>query len=295
MTADFRLSPQSIDALAEVISGGAGNATTPPIGLYRSGPQLEKFMRGCNIEFSLNGGSRVPSLVDCLLAINNGPDAAKILPRIIRQATDPRDFITAPEKLTAVIEYMNGYLAFDGFELRHQGQKVVLAPLGKSAAVIDHLVNKIEVIDFDTVARDIERALASCDSDPEDAVTAACSAVESVCRSVLIELGLELPAKQDITGLYKAVRDPLGLSPQRSDLPGQVADDVRKVLSGLATMIEGIGALRTHAGDAHGRERGFARIDARIARLAIHSASTAALFVIETWQRKHPSKPLVRH
>jgi hypothetical protein len=45
-------------------------------------------------------------------------------------------------------------------------------------------------------------------------------------------------------------------------------------------------ALRTHAGDAHGREKGFARIDPRIARLAIHAASTVALFLIETWERK---------
>jgi len=252
-------------------------------------------MRGCNVEFSLGGGSRVPSLVDCLLSINNGPDAAQDMPRIIQRAVDPRDFVGAPEKLIAVIEHLNQYLAFDGLELRQQGQKVALVSLGKSAAVIDHLVNKVEVIDFDTVQRDIDRALASCENDPEDAVTAACSAVESVCRSVLIELGLDLPAKQDVTGLYKAVRDPLNLSPQRSDLPGLVADDIRKVLSGLMTTLEGIGALRTHAGDAHGREKGFVRIDARIARLAIHSASTTALFIIETWQRKFPAKPLVRH
>ena len=295
MAADFCLSPQTIDALAEVISGGSANNPTPPVGQYRSGPQLEKFMRACNNDFRVGQQSRLPALANCLIAINNGPDAAKVLTRTIERATDPWDSITEPEKLTAVVNHLNRVLAFDGLDLRHQGRKVVLVPVGKSAAVINHLVTQVEVIDFDTVARDIERALASCNCDPEDSVTAACSAVESACRSVLIELGLELPAKQDITGLYKAVRDPLGLSPQRSDLPGQIADDVRKVLSGLATMIEGIGALRTHAGDAHGRERGFARIDARIARLAVHSASTAALFIIETWQRKHPKKPLIRH
>jgi hypothetical protein len=54
-------------------------------------------------------------------------------------------------------------------------------------------------------------------------------------------------------------------------------------------------ALRTHGGDAHGRERGFARIDYRIASLAIHAASTVALFVIETWQRKFPSRELPLH
>jgi len=44
--------------------------------------------------------------------------------------------------------------------------------------------------------------------------------------------------------------------------------------------------LRTHGGDAHGREKGFRRIDARIARLALNSASSIAMFLIETWERK---------
>jgi hypothetical protein len=104
-----------------------------------------------------------------------------------------------------------------------------------------------------------------------------------------------LPARKDISALYKAVREPLGISPDRADFPQEIVDDVRKILSGLTTAVEGIGALRTHAGDAHGRERGFKRIDARIARLAIHSASTLALFMLETWQQKYPTKAIIRH
>jgi hypothetical protein len=37
------------------------------------------------------------------------------------------------------------------------------------------------------------------------------------------------------------------------------------------------------------------RLDSRIARLAIHAASGIALFVIETWQKKFPAKPLHAH
>ena len=62
-------------------------------------------------------------------------------------------------------------------------------------------------------------------------------------------------------------------------------------LSGLTTTAKGIGALRAHAGDAHGRERGCKRIDGRIARLAIHGASTLALFLIETWELRQ-QRPL---
>lgn len=189
----------------------------------------------------------------------------------------------------------------EGFQaLPEEAQKqffelVAKIEAGASSPVLGSLSNVAQVLNFDTVSRDIERALASADKDPEDAVTAACSTVESVCRSILIELGLGLPEKKDIKGLFAAVRKPLGLGTDRDDLDALIADDVRKILNGLATVVEGIGSLRTHGGDAHGRERGYARIDRRIASLAIHSASTVALFLIETWQRKHPARDLKLH
>jgi hypothetical protein len=292
---DVKLSPQTIEALAFVISGGSANDTTPMVGLYRSGPRLERFMRSCNVALQVGSSSRLPALTECLIEVARGHEAQTLLPRIIEAAADPRDFLSAPEKLTGVVDCLNKYLGYDGLELRRHGQTMRLIAVGAHTPVIAELVDKSEVLDFDTVRRDLDRALGSAELDPEDAVTAACSTIESMCRSILLELGLPLPQRKDISGLYKAVREPLGISPDRSDFAQEIVDDVRKVLSGLATAIEGIGALRTHAGDAHGRERGFRRIDARIARLAIHSASTVALFLLETWQQKYPTKSLNRH
>jgi hypothetical protein len=165
----------------------------------------------------------------------------------------------------------------------------------QGSRVLSKLSGTAEIVSFDAVSPDLERALEGAQRDPESAVTSACSTVESVCRSILIELGEDLPAKKDIKGVFNAVKRPLGLSPDRPDIDPQIADDVRKVLGGLATVVEGIGALRTHGGDAHGRERGYARMDSRIAGLAIHSASTVALFLIETWQRKFPARELHKH
>jgi hypothetical protein len=166
---------------------------------------------------------------------------------------------------------------------------------GFAPSVVIALGGTAGVLDFDTVSRDLDRALDNARADPEDAVTAACSTVESVSRSILMELALPLPEKKDIKGLFNAVKKPLGLSPDRTDLDPRIAEDVRRILGGLSTVVEGIGALRTHGGDAHGRERGYVRIDHRIATLAIHAASTVALFLIETWQRKFPSRKLPLH
>ena len=288
------LAPQTVEALAQVISGGSGNETSLPIGIYRSGPKLESFMRACGVMMTIGSGSRVPTLTDALIGVMQR-DEPETLRNIIERAADPRDFVHEPEKLLQVIKYLNGFLIFDQLELQRHGTNVKLMKAGTSTPVLAALAQTIQTIDFDTVRRDLDRALESVERDPEDAVTAACSIVESVCRSILIELKLPLPDKRDIQGLYRAVRKPLGLATDRDDLPAEIADDVRAILGALSSAVHGIGALRTHAGDAHGRERGFRRIDARIARLAIHSAGAVALFMIETWQRLYATKPLIAH
>ena len=291
----FPLSPQTIEFLGELISGGSGNDTNPPIGIYRSGTKLEKFMRGCNVDFSLGGQSRVPALTEALIRLNQDDTEHAKLTRIIESACSQTDFINDSDRHQKVVETLNIYLAGDGFEVVNQGVKMRLVEGGMSTPVLERLSGLVNIISFDTVKLDLDRALSNSKTDPEDAVTAACSTLESVCRSIIVELGNELPNKKDLKSLYNAVREPLGLMPGSTQIDPRILDDVRKILSGLATTVEGIAALRTHAGDAHGKTKGAKRIDDRIANLAIHSSSTAALFIIETWHRKYPNRALRLH
>lgn len=175
--------------------------------------------------------------------------------------------------------------------------ETIMAAINKSSIAVaaPALQQMAQILNFDTVKRDLDRALASVESDPEQALTSACSVTESVCRSILIELGEDLPAKKDIKSLFNAVKKPLRLNPDRTDIDAAIAKDVQMVLSGLASVVNGVGALRTHGGDAHGRERGFKRIDSRIANLAVHSASTISFFLIETWQMRFPDRQLKAH
>lgn len=203
----FPLSPQAIDALADIITGGPGMVgAPPPIGLYRSGPHIEKFMRGCNADFRVNG-SRVPSLVSCLIDINNGFEPETVLPRIIEAAADPRDFTKEPKRHATVPDHLNRALRYDGFELQQQGLRVRLVVAGHATPVVEQLSGIAETISFDTVRQDLERALANIEADPEDAITAACSTVESVCRSILIKLGESLPATDEIVATYDALQE----------------------------------------------------------------------------------------
>jgi hypothetical protein len=161
-----------------------------------------------------------------------------------------------------------------------------------SHSIIPHLMRASAEWTLDTLEQEFKRAFDNIEKDPEAAVTAACAMLESVCRSILIARGMPQPKSLDVKTLYKAVREPLGLSPDK-DLPETEAEsDVRTILSAITNLVQGVGALRTHAGTAHGRERGFRRIDPRIARLSVSSASAVALFLVETWERRFPKDKL---
>ena len=135
---------------------------------------------------------------------------------------------------------------------------------------------------------EFSRAYEAIDSDPAVAVTAACAILESLCKTFLESSGVPLPSKKVLGALWTETAKYLGLQ------PGRLADDdLKRILQGLIGVFEGIAALRTHEGSAHGRsgynEPGKTRykISPRHARLAVHAAHTAAMFVWETWEQRN--------
>lgn len=276
-------SVQTIHALAEAVSGGSANDNRAPIGHYRSGPKLERFFGALNIELRVGSASRVPAVIDVLSNVNRTEPEAIV--RVIEAVSDPRDFLDESDKHAGVVEYLNKRLKFDGYELRANGNLWKLFSLGTGSVAAASFGSAITELDYASVEADLQRALDQADNDPEDAITSACSIVESVCKCILDDMEKEYPSKQDIRGLVTEVSKHLNLSPGRDDLPPEWAADIKQILGGLASVTGGIGALRTHAGDAHGRGKRKVPVDARVARLAIHAASTVSLFFIETWNR----------
>jgi hypothetical protein len=273
-------SHQTIAALTDAITGGPGYGGNPSssVGIYRTGTQLIEFFRALGLELQVS--SRVPSVRQLLDEVNCRPDGLAVLTRVVEPVTDPREYLAEPDRLAVVVSYLNRRLALDGYELRPAGQRHRLVRVAADATAASALRAKIEAFDLDSVQRDFDRALT--EGDPEDAITGACSMVESVCKCLLDLMGKPYPAREDVQGLVREVSKHLNLSPDRAD----VTPDVKQILGGLANVAGGIGALRTHGGDAHGHGKGTAPVDCRLARLAVHAAATLSLFLIETWQRK---------
>ena len=93
-----------------------------------------------------------------------------------------------------------------------------------------------------------------------------------------------MPAKQDLQPLWTVVRKHLGLDQSR------IADrDILEIMSGIFAVVNGIGALRSHASSAHGAGSRTYKLEPRHARLAVHSAHTLVLFILESWEKKRLS------
>ncbi|MGL4726154.1 MAG: abortive infection family protein [Scandinavium sp.] len=131
------------------------------------------------------------------------------------------------------------------------------------------------------VEMEFTRALENLHSDPREAVSAACNILESTFKVYITDEKLQTPAKQDLQGLWKVVRDSLGL-----DTKAVEDEDLKRILSGLYSLTDGIGALRTHASSAHGAGRKMYNLKPRHARLAINAAHTLTMFILESWDEQ---------
>ena len=131
------------------------------------------------------------------------------------------------------------------------------------------------------VEMEFARALENLHTDPREAVSAACNILESTFKIYIADESLPIPAKQDLQGLWKTVREHLGL-----DTKAVEDEDLKRILSGLYSLTDGIGSLRTHASSAHGAGRKIYNLKPRHARLAINAAHTLTMFILESWDEK---------
>jgi len=139
----------------------------------------------------------------------------------------------------------------------------------------------IRTRDLMALNAEFERTLKNVQADPASAVTSACALLESLFKVYITDEKLEMPAKETIKPLWSVVQKHLGLDPSSLE-----DDDLKRILSGLSSVVDGIGALRTHAGSAHGHGRKAYRLKPRHALLTAHAALTLASFVIETWNER---------
>lgn len=154
---------------------------------------------------------------------------------------------------------------------------------GKNVSPADiHITDGLKSYDEDGVSEAWAKALGRRLSDPEGAITAARSLIETVCKHILDDRRIPYDRNTDMSELYKLVSKELNLAPEQ-----HTEQIFKQILGGCSAIVNGLGTLRNRLGDAHGNGRKPAKPSDRHALLAVNLAGSMSVFLIQTWQTQY--------
>lgn len=181
------------------------------------------------------------------------------------------------ESAATAFKSLKKWIERDGFEFENGRLKAV----GKHHA-LERIADTVSSLDLPELHRQIQRMQSAVDDDPGLAIGTAKELVESVCKTILGQRNIGYAGDADIGQLVKDARKALGLIPDSIPNAAKGAESIRRLLSNLGSIAQGLSELRNLYGTGHGKDGGARGLSPRHARLAVGSAATLATFLLET-------------
>lgn len=222
---------------------------------------------------------------DSRFSLQRGDD--EILLRFLCETLHPvvRTDATESER---ICQLYNQFLINDGFRLVEKtrlsgkpiftGRYVGIGGVPGLAAAREALTGA----DAGYVAQQITRMEVAVTSDPSLAIGTAKELVETCCKTILSERNIDIPKNTDLPRLVKLACKELDLTPADISDTHKASETIKRLLSNLATITQGVAELRNDYGTGHGREAKSKGLTSRHAKLAVGAASTLAVFFVET-------------
>jgi hypothetical protein len=188
-------------------------------------------------------------------------------------------------------QLFNQFLATDGYAIVERS-KISGYPVYAARRKIENipigvnLAKKQQVFNAEYLSRQITRIEASIPHDPALAIGTSKELIETCCKTILQERRVEADDKWDLAQLVKATYKELKLTP--SDIPNaaKAANTIKRLLSNLATVTQGLAELRNSYGTGHGKSVKSKGLTPRHAKLAAGAATTLAIFLFETHEER---------
>jgi len=202
-------------------------------------------------------------------------DAARLLPRFVRTCRDLNAFWSEAKAMSDTYEGRR-------VQIRSDFQPLLDRLEGRSQAPLDAgTTEALTAFNAEGVANVWRKALDRRQKDPEGAITAARTLLETVCKHILHEAGETWAEADDLPILYRKLAKVLRLAPD--DHTEQV---FKQILGSCQSVVESLGALRNKLSDAHSPGPKRARPLPRHAELAVNLSGTMATFLVATWDAR---------
>jgi hypothetical protein len=211
---------------------------------------------------------------------SNGASKANKLRSFCKAETD----YNVGKLILALIEYSTAHslnATDDGPALMERCRQIA-GRLLAGAPTLDTLKVHAKNLDAGHLATQIRRIEASVDSDPDLAIGTAKELIETVCKTILAERGQPISGTPDIPTLTKTTLKELKLVPDNVPDAARGSEIIKRLLSNLGTIGNGLGELRGLYGSGHGKHAKTSGLKPRHAKLAVGAAAALATFLYET-------------
>jgi len=175
------------------------------------------------------------------------------------------------------VKRMLDALKRDGFNVLN-GRIVI----SRGVSSLDDIKETAAAFDAKHLAEQIRRIEQSIDTDPALAIGTAKELVETCCRTIMSERGKPVTGTPDIPTLTKETFRELKLVPDGIPDQAKGSDTIKRLLSNLATIGQGLAEIRNLYGSGHGKDGKTHAIKPRHAKLAVGAAATLTTFLFET-------------
>lgn len=147
-----------------------------------------------------------------------------------------------------------------------------------------------KIVNINQLKLHIQRIENSINSDPDLAIGNAKELIETVCKNLLDAMNVQYSNANDLPQLMKLVAKQLNLTPENINDGAKGVETIRRVLSNLSTVVNGISELRNLYGSGHGKSKAYTGLQPRHARLVVGASTVLASFVIETYEAQNLEK-----
>lgn len=263
------LRSHTIKILAQTVAGDNGKS------FYRSGSQLVDFFNELGFDDVYYGQGFPTRWVYVEEKIKIILQQDKFL-EFLNKFLDDSLYIDTEYNTSEIVNYLNQYLEFDGYEIIKTGKKYRIKELKTAQIIIPEECLEIISSEF------LEEQIKKCDKkiiegDYDGAITNARSMIEEV----LLEIEKEITGRREkyngnLNNLYKKVKKLINFDAGREGLD----TPLKQILSGLNNIVIGLGGLRTKASDSHAREY---KPYKHHAELAVNAAKTLTSFIISSY------------
>jgi hypothetical protein len=195
------------------------------------------------------------------------------------------------EEQDRIVGKLNSILRRDGYFLASSGRVSgypiyrVRETTATGVQPADELISEVlRSFDESGVHAAWQKALDRRITDPDGAITAAKTLLETVCKHIIDNAGGSYGDNDDLPKLYATAAEHLNLA------PSQHTEVVFKsILGNCQSVVGNLAGLRNKLGDAHGQGRRPVKPLPRHAELAVNLAGSMAMFLVSTWtERKKP-------